>query len=155
MVFGAATLATTALSIARGSHHATGRAAVDGVLMPDPTHYREIATQLLTRKHPERLRGLTITGDAGRVRVLRYRPGSPSFLSSYLNPKIIEVLARSAGATTNAPLAITQLRLEVLSRTGRQRWRLSGMQLGRQWRATVNPNGTDLRLIHTGPGTPS
>lgn len=152
LVAGAAVVAAAAVTIAGDQHGAAGgRRAVGGVLMPDDAHFRDIAGQLLARKTPERLAGMTIVGADGTVTVQRYRAGSPSFLSSYLNPNALSVIARAIAARGDAPITVDELRLEVLRATGRQRWRLHGSQGGALWRATINPNGTDFRIISAAP----
>lgn len=147
---GAATTAGAAVSIVHSGDPRARRTAISGVLMPDDRRYRAVAKELLARERPARLSGLTIIGDTGTVRLLPHHPGRPSLLSTHLNPGVLDVLARAAGAATDAPIVVSELRLEVLTRTGRQRWRMRGTQLGRLWRASVNPNGTDLRRIRTG-----
>ncbi|UTI64205.1 hypothetical protein NBH00_23060 [Paraconexibacter antarcticus] len=152
LVAGAAVVTAAAVTIA-GDQGATagGRKAVGGVLMPDDAHFRDIAGQLLARPTPERLAGMTIVGASGTVAVQRHRPGSPSFLSSYLNPNALSVIARAIAARGDPPVTVDELRLEVLRATGRQRWRLHGSQGGALWRATINPNGTDLRIVTAPP----
>lgn len=147
LVAGAVVVALAAAAIIGDSGRSGSRQAAGGVTMPDDAHFRDIAGQLLARKTPERIKGMTIAGAAGQVTVIRYVPGGTSFLSSYLNPNALGVIARAIGARADAPITVDQMRLEVLRATGRQRWRLRGTQRGRLWRATVNPNGTDLRVI--------
>jgi hypothetical protein len=147
LIAGAGTVGYAALTIADDEAATGGRKPVYGVLMPDDGHFRDIADQLLARKRPEKLRGITVVGEDGKVTVIRYQRGAPSFLSSYLNPNALQVIARAIGVRSDEPITVDELRLEVLERTGRQRWRLRGTQDGRPWRAVVNPNGTNLRLI--------
>lgn len=147
LIAGAGTVAYAASRIVTDDGASGGRKPVFGVLMPDDAHFRDVANQLLARKRPEKLRGMTIVGAGGKVTVIRYHPGAPSFLSSYLNPNALQVIARAIGLHSDKAITVDELRLEVLRRTGRQRWRLRGTQDGRTWRAVVNPNGTDLRLI--------
>lgn len=149
LVAGAVVVALAAAAIIGDSGRSGSRQASGGVTMPDDAHFRDIAGQLLGRRTPERISGMTIAGAAGTVTVIRYAPGRTSFLSSYLNPNALGVIARAIGARADAPITVDQLRLEVLRATGRQRWRLRGTQRGKLWRATVNPNGTDLRVIST------
>ncbi|MCW3039656.1 MAG: hypothetical protein JWM31_1561 [Solirubrobacterales bacterium] len=144
----AGTVTAAALTIAgAGNGSASDRQAINGVLMPNDSQFRDVARQLLARKKPEKLRGMTIVGAGGKVTVLRYQAGAPSFLSSYLNPNALPVIARAIGVRSDEDITVDELRLEVLRRTGRQRWRLRGTQGGRLWRATINPNGTNLRLV--------
>lgn len=145
----AGTVAAAAITIVGdvGDNGRSSRKAINGVLMPDDAHYRDITNQLLARKRPEKLRGLTIVGDEGKVKVIRYKAGAPSLLSSYLNPNALSVIARAISVRSNATIIVDELRLEVLRRTGRQRWRLHGTQDGKTFRATIKPNGTNLRLI--------
>lgn len=145
---GLAVVAAAAVTIARDSGGAAGGPrAVSGVRMPDDRQFRDVARQLLARRTPERLAGMTVVGAGGKVTVLRYREGSPSFLSSYLNPNALAVITRAIAARGEPPVTIGELRLEVIRATGRQRWRMRGNQSGALWRATINPNGTDLRVI--------
>lgn len=147
LLAGAGTVAYAATRIVSDEDAAGGRKATYGVLMPDDSHFRDIANQLLARKTPEKLGGMTVVGAKGEVTVIRHQKGAPSFLSSYLNPNALQVIARAIGVRSDEQITVEELRLEVLRRTGRQRWRLRGSQGGRPWRAVVNPNGTNLRLI--------
>jgi hypothetical protein len=147
LLAGAVVVALAAAAILGDSGRSGSRQAAGGVAMPDDAHFRDIAGQLLGRRTPERISGMTIAGAAGEVTVIRYAPGRTSFLSSYLNPNALGVIARAIGARSDDPITVDELRLEVLRATGRQRWRLRGTQGGELWRATVNPNGTDLRII--------
>lgn len=151
LLAGGVAVAVVAATIVRDEteEQATGRRPVNGVLMPDDAHFREVANTLLARKRPEKVSGMTVEGSDGKVTVIRYRPGRTSFMSNYINPNAIQVIARAVGLRSYEPITIDKLRLEVLRRTGRQRWRLAGTQSGRPWRATINPNGTNFRLIRT------
>lgn len=147
LVAAAGTIAVAATMIAKETDEPTGRKPVNGVLLPDDARFRDIANQLLARKRPEKITGITVAGAGGEVTVIRYKRGQTSFMSNYLNPNALQVIARAIGVRSDDPITVNELRLEVLRRTGRQRWRLNGTQSGRPWRATINPNGTNLRLI--------
>lgn len=153
LLAGAATVATAAVSIVSGSGGPSGsRSAQFGVVMPDATRYKQVVGGLLARERPRELLGLTVKGRAGEVALIhaKRRGGPTSFPSSYLNPGALALIARSVGARSDAIITVEELRLEKLSTTGRLRWRLRGQREGRAWRATVAPNGTQLRLIPTG-----
>jgi hypothetical protein len=153
LVAGAGVTGGTASSLLSGTDSSSARAAVGGVLMPDEHRYRDVATELLERRRPVRLQSIAIGGDDGRVTVRRAAPGRPGVLSSYLNPGVMSVLARAAGASSDVPIIVRELRLAPAPGSGRQRWLLRGTRDGRPWGATVNPNGTDLRqLDHPGTG---
>lgn len=151
LLAGAATVALAAFTIIdeSGKDGRGGRTAVYGVLMPNDTEFRKVTSDLLDRKQPEKLRGITVVGAGGKVTVLRDQAGQPSFLSAYLNPNALQVIARAIGVSSDDTITVDELRLEVLKRTGRQRWRLRGTKSGAPWRATIAPNGTNLRLIPT------
>lgn len=136
---------SAATSIARSSGDVGGRASVAGVRMPDDTTFRAVTGRLVARHRPVWLASVRVRGDGGRITVERAVAGRPRFPSSYLNPGVLPVLARATGAASDDPIVVRELRLTVSPSTGRQRWSLSGTQDGRPWRATVNPNGTDLR----------
>lgn len=148
---GAAAIGVATVSIVSDARDSgTARRTTFGVLMPDATQYRALVSDLLDRKHPKRLRGLTVVGAKGKVTVLNARADRPSFPSSYLNPGALSLIARAVGAHSNAPVTVEQLRLEQPRRTGRLRWRLRGTKAGRPWRATIAPNGTNLQRLPVG-----
>ncbi|WP_354700260.1 hypothetical protein DSM112329_00526 [Paraconexibacter sp. AEG42_29] len=152
LIAAAATIAVAATMIVEEADKPEGRKPVNGVLMPDDSRFRDIANQLLSRKRPEKVTGIVVTGEAGEVTVVRYKRGQTSFMSNYLNPNALQVIARAIGVRSDDPITVDELRLEVLRRTGRQRWRLRGEQSGQPWRATINPNGTNLRIIPVNDG---
>lgn len=148
LIAGAGTVAVAAVDIVSGKDKAAANREPEfGVLMPQADRYKAEVNELLKRKRPRQLHGLTVVGDAGKVEVLKARRGKPSFPSSYLNPNALSVLARAIGVRSDTLITVAQLRLEVLERTGRLRWRLQGEQGGRPWRAVIAPNGTNLKLI--------
>jgi len=125
LVSGAIMMALSVTAIIKGSRAVPARRAAGGVTMPRASQYQDVVGQLLARKAPEPLLGLTIAGSAGKVTVLRASAGQPfSFPSSYLNPGALAVIARSIGAVNDQATTVADLRLELVHRTGRLRWRL-------------------------------
>lgn len=151
LLTGAGTVAVAAVTIVKGTDgSASARTGQFGVVMPDAARYREVVGELLARDRPRQLRGLTVTGEAGEVAVLRaQRKSATTFPSSYLNPGALALIARSIGVRSDTVITVDELRLEKLRATGRLRWRLRGEQAGRPWRAVIAPNGTALRLLPT------
>jgi hypothetical protein len=151
LLAGAATVATAGVMIVKESDGpADARTAQFGVVMPDGARYRAVVADLLARKQPRQLLGLTVKGSGGEVTVFHAkRKGATSFPSDYLNPGALSLIARSIGARSDTVIKVDELRLEKLRSTGRLRWRLRGQQQGRAWRATIAPNGTQLRLLPT------
>ncbi len=148
LLAGAGTVGLATVSIVSAAKGTDGlREAEFGVLMPDATAYRTTVLELLERKEARPLRGLTVVGGEGQVTLLGAQDGKASFPSAYLNPNALSVIARSIGVRSDTQIDVEELRLEVLERTGRLRWRLRGTQGGRPWRAVVAPNGTKLRVI--------
>lgn len=148
----AATVATAAVRIVRyqGSGTDSRRPDVFGVVMPDATEYQRTVGELLARKRPLQLKGLTVVGDGGKVTVLRAtRKTATTFPSAYLNPGALSLIARAVGVRSDATITVQELRLERLRSTGHLRWRLRGEQAGRPWRAVIAANGTGLKLLPT------
>lgn len=140
-------IAGIASSLAGSAGHAAGRTPMAGVLMPDDAAFRQLAARLATDHPGARLASVRIDGAAGHVTVVRARPGQSGVRAAYLNPGVVPVLARAAGASSDAPISVRELRLAVSPSTGRQRWSLTGTRGGQPWQATINPNGTDLRRV--------
>lgn len=128
-----------------GAHPSSSAVSSSGVFMPDDHRFRETAGALAARRPHERLRSIVI-GASGAVTVRRAAPGAPAFLPRYLNPGVVPVLARAAGASSDVPIVVRELRLGT-DAGGRQRWQLTGTRGGRPWVATINPNGTDLQRV--------
>ncbi len=151
LLAGAGTVAAAAVTIVRSTDDAaTTRSAQFGVLMPDATQYQAVVKELLARKRPRQLTGLTVVGEDGKVTVLHAkRRSAKSFPSDYLNPVALALIARSVGARSDTTITVDELRLEKLQSTGRLRWRLHGTQSGKVWRATIAPNGTGFRRVPT------
>lgn len=147
LIAAAVLLAGIGSSLAGSVRHTSGRVPMAGVLMPDDAAFRQLAARLVTDHPGTRLASVRIEGAAGHVSIARARPGQSGVRAAYLNPGVVPVLARAAGASSDAPISVRELRLAVSPATGRQRWLLTGTRGGQPWQATINPNGTDLRRV--------